>query len=75
MQPMDFVERLRSARATAILRTNDPAAVAPAMTAAVEAGFRVIEFTLTNDEMAAISALARGTRIVNPKHGPVWDPA
>ena len=33
------------------------------------------DFTLTNDEMAAIAALARGTRIVNPKHGPAWDPA
>src|SRR5688572_1401196 len=34
---------------------------------------KVLEVTLTNDEMAAISALARGTRIVNPPHGPVWD--
>jgi 2,5-diketo-D-gluconate reductase B len=36
---------------------------------------KVLEVTLTNDEMAAISALARGTRIVNPPHGPVWDAA
>jgi 2,5-diketo-D-gluconate reductase B len=36
---------------------------------------KVLDFKLTNDEMAAISALARGTRIVNPKHGPAWDPA
>jgi 2,5-diketo-D-gluconate reductase B len=36
---------------------------------------KVLDFTLTNDEMAAISALARGTRVVNPKHGPAWDPA
>jgi 2,5-diketo-D-gluconate reductase B len=36
---------------------------------------KVLDFTLTQDEMAAISALARGTRIVNPKHGPAWDPA
>jgi diketogulonate reductase-like aldo/keto reductase len=36
---------------------------------------RVLDFTLTKDEMAAISALARGTRVVNPKHGPAWDPA
>ncbi len=36
---------------------------------------RVLDFKLTNDEMAAISALARGTRIVDPKHGPAWDPA
>jgi len=36
---------------------------------------KVLDFTLTDDEMAAISALARGTRIVDPPHSPVWDPA
>lgn len=36
---------------------------------------KVLEVTLANDEMAAISGLARGTRIVNPPHGPVWDAA
>jgi 2,5-diketo-D-gluconate reductase B len=36
---------------------------------------KVLEVTLTNEEMAAISALARGTRIVNPPHSPAWDPA
>jgi 2,5-diketo-D-gluconate reductase B len=36
---------------------------------------KVLDIRLTNDEMAAISALARGTRIVDPKHGPAWDPA
>lgn len=36
---------------------------------------KVLEVTLTNDEMAAISALARGTRIVDPPHSPAWDPA
>lgn len=36
---------------------------------------KVLEVRLANDEMAAISALARGTRIVDPKHGPDWDPA
>jgi 2,5-diketo-D-gluconate reductase B len=34
---------------------------------------KVLEATLTPDEMAAISALERGTRIVNPAHGPAWD--
>jgi 2,5-diketo-D-gluconate reductase B len=34
---------------------------------------KVLEVTLTNDEMAAISALARGTRIVDPPHSPAWD--
>ena len=36
---------------------------------------KVLEVKLTNDEMAAISALARGTRIVDPPHSPKWDPA
>lgn len=36
---------------------------------------KVLEIALTQDEMAAISSLARGTRIVNPPHGPVWDAA
>jgi len=36
---------------------------------------KVLDVKLTKDEMAAISALARGKRIVDPPHGPVWDPA
>ena len=36
---------------------------------------KVLDVTLTNDEMAAISALARGTRIVDPPHSPAWDAA
>jgi len=35
----------------------------------------VLDVTLTSDEMAAISALARGTRIVDPPHSPAWDSA
>jgi|SRR5215471_2532 len=34
---------------------------------------KVLEVTLAGDEMAAISALARGTRVVNPPHSPAWD--
>jgi 2,5-diketo-D-gluconate reductase B len=34
---------------------------------------KALDVTLTSDEMAAISALARGLRIVNPPHGPAWD--
>lgn len=34
-------------RASAILRTDDHASAAPAMDAAIRAGFRIIEFTLT----------------------------
>lgn len=46
MRPEEFVMRYREARASAILRTNVADAVAPAMEAAIRAGFRVIEFTL-----------------------------
>jgi len=34
---------------------------------------KVLEVTLTSDDMTAISALARGMRVVNPSHGPAWD--
>jgi diketogulonate reductase-like aldo/keto reductase len=34
---------------------------------------KVLDVELTADEMSAISALARGTRVVNPPHGPAWD--
>lgn len=47
MTPNDFVAHLAAARATAILRTSDPDAAAPAMEAAVRAGFGVLEFTAT----------------------------
>lgn len=36
---------------------------------------KVFDVTLTSAEMEAISALARGTRIVNPPHSPSWDAA
>src|SRR6185295_13267229 len=36
---------------------------------------KVLDVALTQDEMAAIGALARGTRIVNPPHSPAWDSA
>jgi diketogulonate reductase-like aldo/keto reductase len=34
---------------------------------------KVLDVTLTSSEMSAISALARGMRVVNPPHGPAWD--
>ncbi len=47
MKPDEFVALFGSTRASAILRTDNPDAAAPAMEAAVTAGFKVIEFTLT----------------------------
>ena len=47
MTPDEFLEVLADARASAILRTGIEGAARPAMEAAVRAGFRVIEFTLT----------------------------
>lgn len=47
MTPEEFVEAFHEAKASAILRTDDPDAVRPAMDAAIRAGFRIIEFTLT----------------------------
>ncbi len=36
---------------------------------------RTLAFTLSEDEMRAIDGLGRGQRIVDPPHGPEWDPA
>lgn len=47
MQPDEFVAFLGETRASAILRTSIEEAAAPAMEAAVRAGLRVVEFTLT----------------------------
>jgi 2-dehydro-3-deoxyphosphogluconate aldolase/(4S)-4-hydroxy-2-oxoglutarate aldolase len=47
MNPNDFVELLGRERASAILRTDDRDAAAAAMEAAIEGGFRIVEFTLT----------------------------
>ncbi|MFN9332499.1 MAG: bifunctional 4-hydroxy-2-oxoglutarate aldolase/2-dehydro-3-deoxy-phosphogluconate aldolase [Planctomycetota bacterium] len=46
-------------RASAILRTDDPAAVRPALDAAIAGGFRLVEVTLTTpDCLAHVRALA-----------------
>lgn len=34
----------------------------------------VLDLTLSEDEMAAVTGLERGERIIDPPHGPVWDP-
>jgi 2-dehydro-3-deoxyphosphogluconate aldolase/(4S)-4-hydroxy-2-oxoglutarate aldolase len=60
MHPNEFVALLGRERASAILRTSIDAAVAPAMTAALAAGFRIAEFTLTiPDAYSHIEAFAR----------------
>ena len=46
MSPAEFVAHFHERRASAILRTNIPEAVQPAMEAAVTGGFRIVEFTL-----------------------------
>jgi 2,5-diketo-D-gluconate reductase B len=55
--PQDQVVAIPGAQTVAQLREN----------------LKVLEATLTPDEMAEISALERGTRIVNPAHSPAWD--
>lgn len=47
MTPESFIDHYRTARASAILRTDLADAAEPAMRAAIAAGFRVLEFTLT----------------------------
>jgi Entner-Doudoroff aldolase len=55
------VDEIGRRRASAILRTNDAEAAAPALAAARRAGFRVIEVTLTvPDALAHVRTLASG---------------
>ena len=56
----EAVERIIAERVSAIIRTNDQALAADAMSAAVAGGFRVIEFRLRRQEK--IGALRHTTR-------------
>lgn len=47
MTPDDFVQRFQQARASAILRTHDEQLARQAMEAAINGGFRIVEFTLS----------------------------
>ncbi|MHC5114156.1 MAG: bifunctional 4-hydroxy-2-oxoglutarate aldolase/2-dehydro-3-deoxy-phosphogluconate aldolase [Planctomycetota bacterium] len=49
--PDEFLARFQAARASAILRTDVPDAAGPAMDAAVRAGFRIVEFTMTTPKV------------------------
>jgi 2-dehydro-3-deoxyphosphogluconate aldolase / (4S)-4-hydroxy-2-oxoglutarate aldolase len=56
----EFVQTLWSERATAILRTTNADAAQRAMEAAVEGGFRILEFTLTTpNALGLIETFAR----------------
>ncbi len=71
MTPDDFVGFLKNHRASAILRTSCAEAARPAMEAAVDGGFRIVEFTLTTpgaleliEEFAGRDGLAVGAGTV-----------
>ena len=51
MTPDEFVALFGRLKASAILRTSEASAAAPAMEAAVRGGFRIVEFTLTIPEV------------------------
>ncbi len=51
MNSEEFVRHLGEVRVSAILRTDRPDAVEPAMAAAVRAGFTIVEFTLTTPDV------------------------
>ncbi len=51
MKPDAFVRLFGELKASAILRTREADAAAPAMDAAVRAGFRIVEFTLTTPDV------------------------
>ena len=54
MTPEEVVNAIGQHKASAILRTKDADVAEPAMEAAVRAGFRVIEFTLTTPNAYAL---------------------
>jgi 2-dehydro-3-deoxyphosphogluconate aldolase / (4S)-4-hydroxy-2-oxoglutarate aldolase len=60
MRPEEFVTLLGTLRASAILRTQIAEAAAPAMDAAIRAGFRIVEFTLNTP--GAIDRIAEFSR-------------
>ncbi len=65
MNPSDFTNFYHRHRASAILRTDLTDAAAPAMEAAIRAGFRICEFTLTvPDAFDHIAAFAQREGIV-----------
>jgi Entner-Doudoroff aldolase len=65
MTPSEFVERLHSERASAILRTDNDDVARKAMQAAVRAGFRIIEFTLSiPNAVELIREFARDTNLI-----------
>jgi Entner-Doudoroff aldolase len=65
MRPVEFVERFRSERASAILRTRIEDAAGPAMDAAIRGGFSIVEFTLnTPGALARIEEFSRRDELV-----------
>jgi Entner-Doudoroff aldolase len=63
--PEQFVDFFGTQRASAILRTSTRDVAAPAMEAAIRAGFRVVEFTLTTPgAMELIAEFARRDGVV-----------
>lgn len=65
LTPDAFVALFKERRASAILRTSKADAVAPAMEAAIRAGFTIIEFTMnTPDALQHIEAFACRESIV-----------
>ncbi len=61
----DAVDFLARERCSAILRTTHAAAVEPAMQAAVDGGFRVVEFTLTTpDALLAVAKFRENPRLL-----------
>jgi 2,5-diketo-D-gluconate reductase B len=56
---------LQQDRVAAVPRSSDPAHI--------RANFEVFDFALAEEEMDAISALARGMRMVDPAWAPAWE--
>lgn len=69
-----FTARLAEHRAVAIMRAGDRARAAAAMRTAVEAGFRVVEFTVTTPDALGLIAEFAADRRLTVGAGTVLDP-
>ena len=66
---------LKDLRASAIIRTKDKQLASDAMHAAVEGGFRLVEFTLTTPGALELIATFAKRRDLLVGAGPVMDPS
>ena len=64
-QRQTFIEAIETERISAIIRTSEQSEASEAMEAAVEGGFRMVEFTLTTPgALELIAAFAKRSSLI-----------